>query len=192
MTSAWRWRYLCWVSLSDWSRRRINLLHFYLTLFNFFTSKIKFKQNKPRIFSASSPLIASWSFFSLIAYPVSNLTAQTSAKSWLFAISWYDYYDLFFSPSVTDLNLLHEIYFTSNSFEFFLINFFLLYGILASVLMTFLIKRIFSFLNYSQLVDYGYMNQARATYFIRNQDYLKQQSTSSGTRVWLKKKNTKV
>lgn len=146
-----------------------------------------------REFSALAVLlIASWSFFSLIAYPVSNLTAQTSAKSWLFAISWYDYYDLFFSPSVTDLNLLHEIYFTSNSFEFFLINFFLLYGILASVLMTFLIKRIFSFLNYSQLVDYGYMNQARATYFIRNQDYLKQQSTSSGTRVWLKKKNTKV
>ena len=142
-----------------------------------------------REFSALAVLlIASWSFFSLIAYPVSNLTAQTSAKSWLFAISWYDYYDLFFSPSVTDLNLLHEIYFTSNSFEFFLINFFLLYGILASVLMTFLIKRIFSFLNYSQLVDYGYMNQARATYFIRNQDYLKQQSTSSGTRVWLKKK----
>ena len=133
-----------------------------------------------------------WSLFSFIAYPVSNNTSTILAKSWLFSISWYDYYDLFYSPAVTDLNLLHEIYFTNNSFEFFLINFFLLYGIIASVLMTFLIKRVFSFLNYSQLLDLGYLNQARATYFIRNQDYLKQQATSSGTRVWLKKKNTKV
>ena len=93
---------------------------------------------------------------------------------------------------MTDLNLLHEIYFTNNSFEFFLINFFLLYGIIASILMSFLVKRIFNLMNFSQLRDQNFLSQARATYFIRNQDYLKQQATSAGTRVWFKKKNPKI
>jgi len=47
------------------------------------------------------------------------------SKTWFFFISWYDYYDFFFSSIVTDLNLLREIYFYNNSFEFFLINFML-------------------------------------------------------------------
>lgn len=89
----------------------------------------------------------------------------------------------FFSATTTDLNLLHEIYYTNNAFEFFLINFFLLYGIVASVLMSFLVKRVFSVLNASQLLNHGYLAQAQSTYFIRTQDYLKQQSTSAGTRV---------
>jgi len=58
--------------------------------------------------------------------------------------------------------------------------------------MSFLIKRIFNFLNYSQLLNTNFINQAQATYFIRNQDYLKQQSTSAGARVWVKKKTPKV
>lgn len=84
---------------------------------------------------------------------------------------------------MTELNLLHEIYFTSNSFEFFLINFFLLYGIIASILASFLIKRIFNFLNYHQIVSENFFYKANSTYFVRTQDYLKQQSTSAGSRV---------
>lgn len=133
-----------------------------------------------------------FSFFSLVSFPTSNLTSSAASKVWFFSVSWYDYYDFFFSPTVTDLNLLHEIYFTNNSFEFFLINFFLLYGIIASVLLTFLIKRVFNILNYSQVLNHGYLNEARPTYFIRNQDYIKQQAMSSGARVWVKKKNSKV
>ncbi len=130
--------------------------------------------------------------FFFISSPVSNFSSSTLSKIWVFSVSWYDYYDFFFSATVTDLNLLHEIYFTNNSFEFFLINFFLLYGIIASILMSFLVKRIFNLMNFSQLRDQNFLSQARATYFIRNQDYLKQQATSAGTRVWFKKKNPKI
>lgn len=130
--------------------------------------------------------------FFFISSPVSNFSSSVLSKIWVFSISWYDYYDFFFSATVTDLNLLHEIYFTNNSFEFFLINFFLLYGIIASILMSFLVKRIFNLMNFSQLRDQNFLSQARATYFIRNQDYLKQQSTSAGTRVWFKRKNPKI
>ena len=109
-------------------------------------------------------------------------------RVWNFLISWYDYYEFFHSLTVTDLNLLHEVYFTNNSFEFFLINFFLLYGIVTSILLSFLIKRIFNLLNYSQFLYQPIFAHARSTYFIRSQDYLKQQSMSTGMRVWNKKK----
>lgn len=113
-------------------------------------------------------------------------------NTWFFYISWYDYYDLFYSSVITDLNLLREIYFYNNSFEFFLINFMLFYGIVSSILLCFLIKRIFSFLNYSQFTNYDLLNYTNSTYFIRNQNFIKQQSTSTGTRVWLKKKKIKI
>ena len=110
-------------------------------------------------------------------------------KIWKFLISWYDYYEFFYSLTVTDLNLLHEVYFSNNSFEFFVINFFLLYGILVSILLCFLIKRIFNFLNQTQLLNQNVLAYTRSTYFIRSQDYLKQQSMSTGMRVWVKSKN---
>jgi hypothetical protein len=149
------------------------------------------KTSREFSFSFLALLSAAFTFF-LISSPADNTSTPVLAKVWFFSISWYDYYDFFYSSTVTDLNLLHEIYFTNNSFEFFLINFFLLYGIVASILISFLIKRIFNVLNFSQLKDQNFLHQARSTYFIRNQDYLKQQATSAGTRVWFKKKNPKI
>lgn len=84
---------------------------------------------------------------------------------------------------VTDLNLLREIYFYNNSFEFFLINFALLYGIITSIILCFLVKRVFTYLNFSQLINYNLLAYTNATYFIRNQNFIRQQATSTGTRV---------
>jgi hypothetical protein len=137
-------------------------------------------------------ILTLFTLFFFVASPVAHESAVTLSRIWFFSVSWYDYFDFFFSSTVTDLNLLHEIYFKNNSFEFFLINFFLLYGVIASILMSFLVKRIFNIMNASQILNSDFIHQARATYFIRSQDYIKQQSMSAGTRVWLKKKNTKV
>ena len=114
------------------------------------------------------------------------------AQTWFLLVSWYDYFDIFFSCTVTDLNLLHEIYFSNNSFEFFLINFFLLYGVISSILLTFLIKRIFNYMNLDQFLSLSFLHKANSTFFIRNQDYLKQQLTSSGTRIWNKEKQARM
>ena len=111
-------------------------------------------------------------------------------KSWFFFISWYNYYSFFNFMSVTDLNLLREIYFYNNSFEFFLINFILFYGIFASINSCFLIKKIFVFLNLSQLKNLNILSVVNSAFFIRNQNFIKQQNTSTGTRVWAKKKNS--
>ena len=124
--------------------------------------------------------------------PVDFAYVKGFSKTWFFLLSWYDYYDFFYSHTITDLNLLREIYFYNNSFEFFLINFMLLYGIITSILMCFLIKRIFSFLNFSQMLNYDLLNTVNSSFFIRNQDFIKQQSTSTGTRVFLKKKQLKL
>lgn len=111
--------------------------------------------------------------------------------TWFFFVSWYNYYYYFNSYTITDLNLLREIYFYNNSFGFFLINFMLFYGIFGSINLCFLIKRVFTFLNYSQLKNLNILNEINTTFFIRNQNFLKQQNTSAGTRVWTKKKLTR-
>ena len=164
---------------------------FILHYSTFLHQKSNISKSSQEFSFASVSLLLLFSVFTFTASPVSSWSAHSLAKVWFFSVSWYDYYDFFFSATVTDLNLLHEIYFTCNSFEFFIINFFLLYGIVASVLASFLIKRIFNILNLSQLLDQPLLSQSRATYFVRTQDYLKQQTTSAGTRVWLKKKSSK-
>jgi hypothetical protein len=132
------------------------------------------------------------SFFYFFVNPIDVDYTRGFCKTWFFFISWYDYYDFFYSNITTDLNLLREVYFYNNSFEFFLINFMLFYGIVSSILLCFLIKRIFSFLNFNQLKNYDMLNRVNSVFFIRNQNFLKQQSTSTGSRVWIKKKNTKI
>jgi hypothetical protein len=129
-------------------------------------------------------------FLLFFSNPTDYVYTRGFSKTWVFLISWYDYYDFFFAHTVTDLNLLREIYFYNNSLEFFIINFVLFYGIISSILMCFLIKRIFNFMNFSQMMNTDMLSQINATYFIRNQNFLKQQSTSTGTRAWIKKKNT--
>lgn len=128
----------------------------------------------------------------LAPLPRADLTSKEELLVWTLSVSWYDYYDIFFSQTVTDLNLLHEIYFTLDSFEFFVINFFLLYGIVGSILMTFLIKRVFVYLNATQLVNHNLLTTIGTSFFIRNQDFLKQQGTSAGQRVWIRSKGTKL
>lgn len=119
-----------------------------------------------------------------------NLNYQLK-KTWFFFVSWYNYYAFYSVHTTTDLNLLREVYFYNNSFEFFLINFMLFYGIFGSINLCFLIKRIFSFLNSSQLINVNFLNEINSIFFIRNQNFVKQQNTSTGTRAWLKKKLSK-
>jgi len=121
----------------------------------------------------------------------SNLNYQLK-KTWFFFISYYNYYSFYNTYHITDLNLLREIYFYNNSFGFFLINFMLFYGIFGSINLCFLIKRIFVFLNLSQLKNLNFLTEMNSTFFIRNQNFLRQQNSSTGTRVWLKKSNHQI
>jgi hypothetical protein len=131
-------------------------------------------------------------FFFGFMYFIANPTEETLnyqlKQSWFLFISWYNYYSLFNSYIITDLNLLRELYFYNNSYEFFIINFMLFYGIFGSINLCFLIKKIFIFLNLSQFKNLNLLGEISSTLFIRNQNFFKQQNASTGSRVWLKKK----
>ena len=127
-------------------------------------------------------------FFYLFSYFQNENYNFILKKSWFFFLSWYNYYKFYFSFQITELNLLREIYFFNNSFEFFLINFMVFYGILNSIVLSFLIKKIFNFLNFSQIMNTNFLKEINSFFFIRNQNFINQQNTSAGTRVWLKKK----
>jgi hypothetical protein len=127
-------------------------------------------------------------YFFLFSNPENGNYNNYLKKNLFFFLSWYNYYLFFYSYTITELNLLREIYFYNNSFEFFLINFMLFYGIFASINICFFIKRIFLFLNASQLINFNFLGEINSIFFIRNQNFIRQQNTSTGTRVWTKNK----
>jgi hypothetical protein len=122
-------------------------------------------------------------FATFLAQPVDNHFEKGLEKTWFFFVSWYDYYDFFFAQTITDLNLLRELYFANNSWEFFIINFVLFYGILSAILLSFFIKKCFNIMNLEQFLSFNLFTKTEITFFIRNQDFSKQHYSTSGTRV---------
>lgn len=109
-------------------------------------------------------------------------------KTWLFKLSFIDYFSVLNTSEVTDLNTLRDTYFLLNSFEFFVVNFSLFFGLIASILMTFIIQRIFAFLNFSQIINMDLLSNADSGFFIRSQNFITQQNTTAGVRSWIKEK----
>jgi len=128
-------------------------------------------------------------FFYLYATPADSSYYNDLNKTWFFKLSYIDYFSLLFTNEVTDLNTLRDTYFLLNSFEFFVVNFSLFFGLIASILMCFMIQRIFAFLNYSQIINIGVLSKADTGFFIRNQNFTTQQNTSGTVRVWAKSKS---
>lgn len=126
-------------------------------------------------------------FFYYLAQPLDNINNLDLSKTWFFKSSYLDYYKLLNTNEVTDLNTLRDLYFLSNSFEFFLINFSLFFGLISSILLCFIIHRVFNFLNFSQIIDINLLKSSESGFFIRNQNYINQQSMPSVVRLWLKK-----
>lgn len=130
-------------------------------------------------------------FFYYLAQPTDSIYSNDFNKVWFFKSSYLDYYKLLNTNEVTDLNTLRDLYFLSNSFEFFLINFSLFFGLVSSILLCFIIHRVFNFLNFSQIIDVNSLKSADSGFFIRNQNYITQQSTPSVVRLWIKNRQNK-
>jgi hypothetical protein len=131
------------------------------------------------------------SFFYFYASPADASYYNDLSKTWFFKVTHVDYYALLSTCEVTDLNTLRDTYFLLNSFEFFIVNFSLFFGLIASILMCFMIQRIFAFLNYSQIINAGILDHADSGFFIRNQNPTTQYNTSAHARVWMKPKARK-
>lgn len=148
----------------------INLtLRFRLIIFSFFLFSLLFLYTIP--------------FYSTQSY-----TNYNYLKSWFYRVSFLDYYKIYSTSEITDLQTLKNSYFFSNSYEFFLINFSILFSILSAILLFFLIKRIFVFLNFNYLLNNQLVNKVNTNFFIRNQNFVKQQNTQMNVLLWTKKK----
>lgn len=162
----------------------IFILHFS----NFLHQKSTFEISNRFIFFIFIIILFLLFFYWIFSNPSKENFNYYLQNSWFFYISWYNYYNIFTFYGITELNLLREIYFYNNSFEFFLINFVLFYGLFTSINFCFLLKKLFIFLNFSQIKNLNILNVVNSVFFIRNQNFLAQQNTSTGTRVWQKKK----
>ena len=70
------------------------------------------------------------SFLILVYYyatPSDNTSFGDLQKTWQFKMTHLDYYLVFNSNEVTDLNTLRDTYFALNTFEFYIVNFSLFY-----------------------------------------------------------------
>lgn len=131
-------------------------------------------------------------FFFFFSFTTSNNSAFLLEKNWFFFLSWYDYYEIYAMRIISELSILREIYYYSNSLAFFIINFMLFFGIYSAITLTFAIKRVFSFMYLSQIKNFNLLSVSGVNFFIRNQNFIKQQNTSTGTRVWVKLKKTNL
>jgi len=125
-------------------------------------------------------------FFSFNTFTSTNIN---TLKGWYFKVQHLDYYFIFNSHEVTELNLLKDSYFLLNGFEFFVINFSILFGLLGSIFLCFLVQRIFNFINYNYIKIANTFSDLDSSFFIRLQDYLTQVNTPQNTRVWSRQKN---
>jgi len=162
----------------------IFILHFTSFLFQ----KSQFNLTSRHFVFTYLIFIFSLIFLYFYATPADNSYYNDLNKTWFFKLSYIDYYSIMFSNEVTELNTLRDTYFLLNSFEFFVVNFSLFFGLIASILMCFMIQRIFSFLNYSQIINMNILSKADTGFFIRNQNFTTQQNTSGTVRVWAKSK----
>jgi hypothetical protein len=160
---------------------------FILHLANFLTQKTYFNIATRSLLWAGGVVIFLGKYLSLLSMPVSLRGDVTFGRS--FWVSWYDYYEFFAAALTSDLGILKEMYFVTNSFEFVLINFMLLYGILTAITLAFGLKRLFSRWHAESFMRDESFRRTDATFLIRTQNLITQQQQTTDTRVWKKQRN---
>ena len=163
----------------------IFILHFTSFLFQ----KSFFNLSARHFFTLLLTTLSITILYYFISSPADNSFNGDLLKTWFFKISYMDYYLIYNSSEVTDLNTLRDTYFCLNGFEFFVVNFSLLFGLLAAILICFLIQRVFNFLNYSQIINYRLLHSNTSGFIIRNQNFTTQQSMFSSINQWSKTKS---
>lgn len=162
----------------------IFMLHF----IPFLHQKSKFNLSNKHLLTYNLFFLVTIFYFYFFSLNIDLASGYDLQKTWFFNVTYQDYYLIFFSNEVTELNLLREAYFLINGFEFFLINFSLFFGLITAILLCFMIHRIFNFLNYSQMKNTKLLYNLNSSFFIRNQNFVTQSNTPIVTKTWSRKK----
>lgn len=167
-----------------------------LIFFIFMLHFLPFLHQKSKINSKLKYFVCYLLFFLFIflylyflSLPIESQVNYDLNKMWFFKISFLDYYNIFYSNEITELNLLKECYFIINSFEFYLINFSLFFGLITAIILCFIVHRIFNFLNYSQIKNIRLLSKMNSSFFIRNQNFVAQSNAPIIVKTWHRKRN---
>lgn len=128
--------------------------------------------------------------FVFLSSPNRLYLLDSSENTWLFLVSWYDFFELYYSYYLTDLLGIRELYFSEASSAFILVNFIVLFYVISCIFLSFTHVKFFTLLNTPWILDFNISKLTKTSQLIRTQNYIKQQESSTGTKV-LEKNNYK-
>lgn len=106
--------------------------------------------------------------------------------SWFFYLTNYNFYNIKYSIFNSDLQILREVYFSFNNFEFFLISIFLY---LSLIIVSSVFNIITMYINYIKsfeiIFNFNFLKQ-KSSYFLKNQNIYKQNNTKPNSKIWYK------
>jgi hypothetical protein len=169
----------------------VGLIFFIFTLHfsSFLHQKSVFNTTSKQFFLIFITVITSISYFYFYSRSIDFFTNADLKKTWYLQLTYLNLYNVLYSNEANVLLMIKYLYFSSNSFEFFLINYSLFFGLVSSILACFLLKRFYSKILFSQIIESNSLENISSSFFIRNQNFYYQQNVHQSTRVWNKTKN---
>jgi len=169
----------------------VGLIFFIFTLHfsAFLNQKSTFSSSSKQFFTMSVLLFFSVMYLYFFSRPIDFSINSDLNKIWFLGITYTNMFSSLFNNEANVLLMLKYSYFSFNSFEFFLINYSLLFGLVCSILSVFLLKRFYAKLLFSQIKESKSLENSNSGFFIRNQNFSFQQNVHQSTRIWAKVKN---
>lgn len=169
----------------------VGLIFFIFTLHfsSFLHQKSVFNSTSKQFTLLSILIFMSFSYFYFYSRSIDCFSNSDLNKTWFLNVIYLNLFSLMYNNEASVLLMLKYLYFSSNSFEFFLINYSLFFGLVSSILSCFLLKRFYTKILFSQIIESNSLNNISSSLFIRNQNFYYQQNVHQSTRVWTKIKN---
>lgn len=169
----------------------VGLIFFIFTLHfsSFLHQKSVFNSTSKQFTLFSILIFMSFSYFYFYSRSIDCFSNSDLNKTWFLNVTYLNLFSLMYNNESNVLLMLKYLYFSSNSFEFFLINYSLFFGLVSSILSCFLLKRFYTKILFSQIMESNSLNNISSSFFIRNQNFYYQQNVHQSTRVWTKIKN---
>lgn len=169
----------------------VGLIFFIFTLHfsAFLNQKSNFSSSSKQFFLISLLFLFSTIYFYFFSRSIDCSLNLDLDKTWFLSIVHSNLFSSVFNNEANVLLMLKYVYFSFNSFEFFLINYSLFFGLVCSILAVFLLKRFYSKLLFSQIKESKSLENVNSGFFIRNQNFYFQQNVHQSTRIWSKTKN---
>lgn len=164
------------------------MFSFTLHLTKFLQVKNSFNLSNLNLNKLASNLISLSVLTYLVNFESTLNISELLSNTWIFFVSYVNYYLMKASFINSDLQILKEIYFYINNYEFFIISIAVYVGLISSYVVFRSSQKLITNLNISLSNSLNKFNTAESTYFFRYQNFTKQTNTVASSKVWLKKK----